>query len=347
MKIATLINHARNKFYNFIYKGVAIVNGSQAPFSGEILKILRTYYLPISFKQTDPNRVIVYLTDKLPTTGLADRLRTVRTAYACAAENNRKFYVYHLAGGFRLEEYLEPNEVDWRIEENDINFGLNKVALLLKYDTIPQFPLKDREYHLYNSCGIISELKLTPEQQQKYTDRAVHKKLFKPSARLSELVQAMMERVGLQEDAYVVVHLRFTNFFEQVELGGAVTSSESERLQMLCDVHQVIDKIYHATGCMKVLLCSDSNTFLNYKHPDYISILPGTNGHISKYNNRDVIDKAFIDLFVMSKAKAVYSIRGKNIYGGGFSREAAIIGDKPFIEVPLHEGSREGFIGTY
>lgn len=341
------ISRMRNGYYNFIYKGVANVNGSDTGFSAGIIWLLRTNYHLKCSKKTDSNRVIVYITDKMHPAGLADRLRTIRTAYACAAENNREFYVYHQAGGFRLEEYFEPNEIDWRIEEDEINFGLKNVALLIRYNTIPQLSQDDREYHLYDSAGILQEFKLTPEQREKYTDYSVSRKLFKPSHRLNELVTSTMKEVGVQEDEYIVIHLRFTNFFEKVEINGRVSSSEEERAQMIRDVHAAMDRIQQASGCDRVILFSDSNVFLQHEHPGYVTILPGISGHVSKHADKAVIDKTFIDMLVMSKAKAVYSIRGKNIYGGGFSRDAAIIGGKPFIEVPLHEGSREGFIGTY
>lgn len=312
----------------------------------EVLHIIRNCYRFRGTATGDPKRVIVYMTEKSINVGLADQLRTIRTAYVCAAENGRKFFLYHNVGGFRLEEYLEPNEIDWKIKEQDINLGLNCVALEFFYRKIPFLKNNKREYHLYSSGGILAEMD-NPELRGKYTDHTCYRKLFKPTERLHSLIGEVMKKYELQEDEYIVFHCRFTNFFEQVELGGLVTSTEQERQQMIIDVHGVIDEVFQASNCKKVLLFSDSNTFLNSKHPEYITVIPGQVGHVSKHKKQAIIDKTFIDLFLMSKGKVVYSIRGKNIYGGGFSREASIIGNKPFVELPLKKGSREGFIGTY
>lgn len=336
----------KNVFLKILCKCGAEINTNNLQLhaaSDTIKKCYHFWRTPIG----DLQRVIVYMTEKNVHVGLADQLRTIRTAYVCAAENDRRFYLYHNVGGFRLEEYLEPNEIDWKIKEQEINFGLNCVGLEFFYRKIPTLKNKKREYHLYSSGGIFAEMDHS-DLKGTYTDHSCHRKLFKPTERLCSLVSEVMEKYELKENEYIVFHLRFTNFFEQVELEGAVTSTEQERRQMIIDVHQVIDEVYKASGCKKVLLFSDSNIFLNSEHPNYVTVIPGHVGHVSKYKKeQEIIDKTFIDLFLMSKGKVVYSIRGKNIYGGGFSREASIIGNKPFIELPLKKGSREGFIGTY
>ncbi len=92
--------------------------------------------------------------------------------------------------------------------------------------------------------------------------------------------------------------------------------------------------IYHQSGDQCILLCSDSNRFLQAPHPDYVKILPGEVGHIIKNNGNDAkTDKAFTDLFVMSKASCLYRITGKHIYTGGFARTAADIGGKQLIDL--------------
>lgn len=37
----------------------------------------------------------------------------------------------------------------------------------------------------------------------------------------------------------------------------------------------------------------------------------------------------------MAKAKAIYSIVGEHIYGGGFAQDASFLENKPFFKVPL------------
>lgn len=298
---------------------------------------------PFAFPK-NKNYVVVYMEgDHIA--GLADRLRTIRTAYVCAAISNKHFFIYHNVNNFKLEEYLMPHKIDWRINKNEIDFCIKNISFCYNFRTIPTVN-HSKEVHVYSSNGIIAEMN-NAGSFPLLTDNAVHHLLFKPSPYLEQLLQQAMNENELTENDYIAFHLRFLNFFESVEINGKVMSTQGEQLQMLQDVHHVIDKVYQSSCIKNVVIFSDSNFFLNSKHPGYIKHLPGIVGHISKHSDKQITDKTFIDLFVMSKAKAIYSVRGKNIYGGGFSREAAIIGNKPFKEVPLKEGDHQGFIGTY
>lgn len=312
-----------------------------------VLHMLRKskYKIGLLTPPKNKKRVIVYMSDDYELAGLADRLRTIRTAYVCAAANNRTFHAYHQVKGCRLEDYLEPNEIDWSINKNDIDFNLKNIAICYNYKEIPVCK-HNKELHMYSADGIIAEMRNAGNYPQ-YTDHEVYRRLFKPSAQLQDMIDCTMHTTGLRENEYIAFHLRFLNFFEQVEINGSVSSTQEEQIQMIDNVHAVIEKVCQETGCKNVLIFSDSNAFINAEHPAYIKHLPGEVGHISKHGNKQTTDKTFVDLFIMSKAKAIYSIRGKNIYGGGFSREASIIGNKPFIEVPLVEGDKQGFLGTY
>ena len=323
---------------------------SELPLTKEknlaLIHLLRKnkYKLNLFAPAKNENCVIVYMEgDHIA--GLADRLRTIRTAYVCAAISNKRFFIYHNVNNFKLEEYLIPHKIDWRINKNEIDFCIKNISFCYNYRTIPTVN-HPKEVHVYTSNGIIAEMN-NAESFPLLTDNAVHHLLFKPSSYLEQMLEQVMNENELSENDYIAFHLRFLNFFEPVEINGRVTATPEEQLQMMQDVHHVIDKVYQSSGIKNVVIFSDSNRFLNSKHPEYIKHLPGVVGHISKHSDKQITDKTFIDLFVMSKAKAIYSIRGKNIYGGGFSREAAIIGNKPFIEVPLKEGDHQGFIGTY
>ncbi len=336
---------------NFILKGIyrPFVH-SEFPLNGDkysaLIHILRKnkYKLGIFHSAKNKDCVVVYMSDNHKA-GLADRLRTIRTAYACAAINNKSFFVYHNVNHLLLEEYLIPNEVDWRISKEKIDFNLKNIAICYNFRTIPKIH-HSKELHIYTANGIIAEM-TNADSFPQLNDHTVHSLLFKPSSYLEKLIQQTMKENCLAENEYIAFHLRFLNFFEPVEINGKVTSTPEEQLQMIENVHRVIDKVYQESGIKNIVIFSDSNYFLNTAHPAYIKRLPGIVGHIAKHYDKQTTDKTFVDLFVMSKAKAIYSIRGQNIYGGGFSREAAIIGNKPFIEVPLKEGDRTGFIGTY
>lgn len=299
---------------------------------------IRHEYKLFELKQRNLNRVIIYMTEHTEFTGLADRLRGFISGYILAQENGRSFHLYHNKG-FNLETYLEPNEVDWRISPADICRGLNRVAFLWFTNHWPELPRKDREYHGYGLFNLIPHL--PAEIKDKYTYGGVFNKLFRPTLYLQQLIDRTMQSAGVRENNYIAFHLRFLNFFEPVEpdrCEADVTGTPEQQQQMIDAVHATIDRIYRESACKHVLLFSDSNRFLQAPHPDYIKILPGTVGHIARHNDAGAItDKAFIDLFVMSKAAQVYSITGPNIYGGAFSRTAAAIGGKEIITVPCSQ----------
>lgn len=295
---------------------------------------IRHEYKLFELKKRNHNRVIIYMTSHTEFAGLADRLRGFVSGYILAQENDRSFHLYH-DKGFNIETYLEYNEVDWRISPADISRGLNRVAFLWFTNYWPRLDKKNREYHGYGLFDLIPHL---PKKiKEKYTYGGVFNKLFRPTPFLQQLIDNAMQEAGLQEGGFIAFHLRFLNFFEPVEPDRAesdVSGTPEQQAQMLANVHATIDRIYQETSCKHVLLFSDSNKFLQAPHPDYIRVLPGTVGHIARHNDaRAITDKAFIDLFIMSKAAQVYSITGPNIYGGSFARTAAAIGGRPLIEV--------------
>ena len=296
---------------------------------------IRHEYRLFELKKHNPARFIIYMTEHTEFCGLADRLRGFVSGYILAQENGRSFHLYHNRG-FNIETYLQPNLVDWRISPSDISRGLNRVAFLWFTNHWPTLKHKNKEYHAYGLFNLIPHL---PHNiKHKYTYGGVFNTLFRPTTHLEQLVTNALDAAGVKENNYIAFHLRFMNFFDVVEPDDTeadITGTPEQQQQMKKDVHAIIDKIYHEYGCQHALLFSDSNYFLSIPHPDYIKTLPGIAGHITRHNdNEAVIDKAFTDLFVMSKALQVFSITGPNIYGGAFSRTAAAIGGKELIEVP-------------
>ena len=55
--------------------------------------------------------------------GLADRLRGIATTWLFCRERGLDFRI-HFVSPFRLEEYLMPNEYDWRIDPEQISYNI-------------------------------------------------------------------------------------------------------------------------------------------------------------------------------------------------------------------------------
>lgn len=307
---------------------------------GTRLQVLCNMYRFAEFRRSAPTpRVISYMTEGTEFTGIADRLRSIVTAYVIAKENNREYYLYH-DKDFNLDEYLEPAEVDWRIDKKEIRRGFNNVAFLWFLQTWPKLNPFRKEYHCYWASSLIDMEVLPPDIQSKYTFSSVFWSLFKMTPRLAHLVDSAMQAANLTENNFLAVHLRFLNFFEPVEercsdING--TANREEQEAMLANVNHTLTKL-HKKHNINIVLFADSNRFLSAPHPEFCTILPGTVGHVLRHtHNQEIISKAFVDLLVIAKAKEVISIVGEGIYGGGFSMTAATIGHKPFIKVPLEK----------
>ena len=298
------------------------------------LFVLKNYHL-FDFRWRKSRRVVVYMTERSEVSGLADRLRTIRCAYVLAAESGRNLHVYH-DKGFLLEDYLEPNEIDWRIKPEQISFGLNRVVISIFINQFQRLR-KRKEYHIYKTLCVVNTEGFLPDNlKEKYSDHIVSRKLFKYSPRLVEMVESAMKREHLVENEYICVHVRFTNFFEKVETYGAVKSTEEQRLLTLRRVRATIEKIHDESECKKIVLLSDSNYFLQSGHADYVQILPGEVTHIAKEKEgHAIVDKTFLDLLIMAKSRTIYSITGEHIYGGGFAQDASFLENKPFRVMPL------------
>lgn len=276
------------------------------------------------------NRCIVNMTEQTVKTGLVDRIRTMCTAYVLAAESGMPFHIYHNAG-FDLQNYLIPNEVNWLIDASEVKYDLNKSALFFYLRKFRKLNRINKDYHIFQS-QILVDYMLPDSLKGKYTDKSVFSKLFKFHPNVVQEADKNLADIGCKIGEYVSLHCRFLNFFQQVEVFGKVTSTPDEREKMIKSVHATAEKIHNETG-KTIILFSDSDFFLQKEHPPFIRVLKDAPGHIvMNSGNEDVTMKAFVDLLVMSRGCAVYSLRGDNLYASGYSRCAAVaIGGIPFI----------------
>ncbi|MBR3695047.1 MAG: hypothetical protein IKL98_02270, partial [Akkermansia sp.] len=142
----------------------------------------------------------------------------------------------------------------------------------------------------------------------------------------------------LNENEYIAVHARFLDFFENVEQKRVTAftrhAAPEEQQKMIESVNRTIQHIINKHEGKKVLLFSDSPTFLASPHPEGVCIIPGEVGHIYACSgNKAVTLKAFSDLFMISQASHIYNIVGPGTYPSGYSYLAARIGARPFCRI--------------
>lgn len=270
--------------------------------------------------------------------GLADRITGILSLYMLSKESNRNFKIHH-PQGFNLIDYLHPNTTNWVIDSHDISYGLNEsrpiIAKLsrrkLATKGLPKLDPKILQYHAYTNLNF--EEFDTSGALSKYNRHVLFHELFKPSLHLENLLKEAISTIGSTQ--YIAVHMRFMNFFEQVEptVLERRTRTEHEKNGMISLIRHHLSTIHNHYPDKIILLFTDSNHILQETFPKYVKTLPGRVGHIcAPHEQNDTItDKAFTDLFMISKALMVINIAGKHLRHSGFSRLAAEIGNIPFI----------------
>ena len=277
--------------------------------------------------------VIFFIDGKTIHGGLSDRLRGLfSTYYYCLKEgiDFKVFWTYP----FNLQDYLEPNKVNWLIEGKAISHNKNEVAfrffnsysLMNNNETsfLKIMNTKKHEIHVYSNITLHEEMY-----------HIFFNDLFKPSKMLSDALQYNTDKIG---GKYISVSFRFIGIlgdfkdtYFKKELGAEEKEYISKCLDVICRL-----KTKHP-NVPKILVTSDSRVFLEKASSlAYVYIIPGTVVHMDGVNkNMEQNDlKVFLDMLMISKAECCYSYSyGKMFKGTKFAKISALIGNRRFIGI--------------
>lgn len=278
--------------------------------------------------------VIFFIDGKTIHGGLSDRLRGLfSTYYYCLKEgiDFKVFWTYP----FNLQDYLEPNKVNWLIEGKAISHNKNEVAfrffnsysLMNNNETsfLKIMNTKKHEIHVYSNITLHEEMY-----------HIFFNDLFKPSKMLSDALQYNTDKIG---GKYISVSFRFIGIlgdFRDTYFKKELGAEEKEKyiskcLDVICRL-----KTKHP-NVPKILVTSDSRVFLEKASSlAYVYIIPGTVVHMDGVNkNMEQNDlKVFLDMLMISKAECCYSYSyGKMFKGTKFANTSALIGNRRFIGI--------------
>ena len=283
--------------------------------------------------------------------GLTDRLRGMASAYKFATEHNLDFKIFHTSP-FLLQEILQPNKVDWIIDEHEIshNCEIAKPVLLYREDfnndsaLERQLDSRHKQFHLYSCVDTVGE------EFPKYFNE-----LFKPSPLLENELTHYSELLG---ESYTAISFRFQNKLGDFKEFTFKELSEKGKRKLLSAAINVLKKeMPHQVGhdnsdtalscppvsghhhlvneTSKILVTADSPTFLAEaeKLPNVVTV-KGKSIHIDFNNSKNATDylKAFTEFFLISKAsKAIlYRNRKYKTYPSNFPKYAAMLGHVPY-----------------
>lgn len=276
------------------------------------------------------HQTLVFMADgKWMHGGLTDRLRGMTSAYKFAIEHNLDFKIYHTSP-FDLQEILQPNKINWIIEETEIahDCKLAKPVLLYREDfdndsaLERQLDTSHKQFHLYSCIDTVND-----------DFPRFFNELFKPSTILEKELEHYGKLLG---ENYTAISFRFQNKlgdFKEFTFKELAARDKQDLLEASMNVLKHVAEQAQAT--QKILVTADSPTFLAEaeKLPQVVTV-KGKSIHIDFNNSKNAADylKAFTEFFLISKASKakLYHNRKYKTYPSNFPKYAALLGNVPY-----------------
>jgi len=297
------------------------------------------YYSTDAPRATNERKQVICLFDgRTDHYGMTDRLRGIVSAYYVSKEMGYDFRIWFV-NPFRLENYLEPNAVDWRIGDDDISYNPQDSRIMYcgSNGTFVEpffqklwfkkcFHEAPRQSHVYTNAHLLPRGKQFGQ---------LFNELFKPTAKVESAVRQYTEPLG---GPYYTVSLRFQRLLGDFHERDGYDISVEEQQQLMDRCVERIEKLHRDYGeNRKIMLMSDSVRFLEYAAGKlaYVSYVPGKVQHIDFYDSTgdDVNIKLFADILIISRAERAFLLQTGRMYNSGFPRRAAQVGNVPFKHI--------------
>lgn len=287
--------------------------------------------------------------------GLSDRLRAIISIYKECKKQGYDFRI--VFEPLHLQDYLEPNQYDWRISNEDIVWDTERVfpCTILTYHHNLQNPLQ----RFAQRTVLRYFLQKKYEQIHVYSNMATEEdeygilfdELFKPTQELQEQIEYHLARLGGRGN-YISLTFRFRQLLGDFKEGGETLPEEDRRKYIERCITRVQDMHKHHPG-KKILVTSDSSTFLNElmlsvkaqvsppvcdASSNWLYVIPGRVVHFGFTFDagKKTYMKSFIDYYMLSYASTVYLVRDKQMYHSGFPERAAMLYDTNYEEINLN-----------
>lgn len=306
----------------------------------------RTVLLPLYSKKAmgkhkkAVQKAVVYMA--LPETtfsgGLSDRLRGIVAIYSECKRWGLPFRI--VFEPLHLEDYLAPNEYDWRIKDEDIcwdahdaypcviltyhNSSRNRWQLFVQHTLLRHFLRKAyRQIHVYSNMFC---------RDEEYAP--LFHELFKPTAELQQLIDHHLEQLGGKRN-YISLTFRFRQLLGDFKEGGD-TLPEAERKPYIERSIATVKRLHGVHPQTKILVTADSHTFLDSLAAEqlpYVYIMPGRVVHIGfTYDaSKTTYMKSFLDMYMLSFARTIYQATEDNLFDSTFPKRAALLGGTNYL----------------
>lgn len=264
--------------------------------------------------------------------GLTDRLRGILSSYSEAKKRGIPLYI-HWTVPFRLETYLEPAEVDWRISPDKISRSREEAFPVLIEDL----------NNLYSGMRLRAALKGDSKQLHLFSNSATSKgsyaplyhELFRPTPLLAEAIRRHAAQLGSKYRAF---SFRFISLMGDFKDCVDCELPKAEREELIArNLHELESQLNQLPEGYKALVASDSPIFLERVKTldERIYVVPGGVMHVDYTDGADHPDiwlKTFVDQQLLMGAERVTLMRTGRMYCSGFPSFAAEVGGAEFID---------------
>lgn len=299
------------------------------------LMLLPNYTYRRQLETEEDNQIIVMIDGKMAHGGMSDRLCGIISAYKYAKKSNKQFKIFWCYP-YDLNLFLCPNLYDWSITNNPSyifpysrpkyisQFGPDKG----KSDAYFEKKIKNtsRILHLYTNAHYFSREEFG----------ILFHELFKPSLRLNIAVNEHIKSYG----CYYSITFRFQQLLGDFKEDGFQTLSTESKSQLIQECLDCVEYVHTLNPGVKILVTSDSVTFLNIAKStfDYILTNSGNIVHMDFVGKKDEIDinvhmKSYVDLYTLAHAKKIYLANFTPLYSSTFPLMASMIYNNEYYSI--------------
>lgn len=297
-----------------------------------LLKIYFHLLKSIGFSKSNRTTIIICFDGVVSHGGLLDRLKGIISFFEVAQKSNVDFKIY-FNHPFDLSDFLEENEINWKIEKLQFNPFQDEILYLMNNFHVNPLELidvtKQKNYFVYCNVDYLKTLNSEfSEVEIANLWRNNYQKLFKESSVLQE------EILKLPQEKNIVCHTRFTTLMGDFADTTSVVLNEKDKEVLVNKILEKLNAIQQQNIDTPIYVLSDSIVFLNsIKTNTNFKTLAGIPKHVDVKSDTSSIEehlKTFTDFYFMSKSDHVFLLKIDKMYNSGFSKFAAIIGNKPF-----------------
>ena len=267
--------------------------------------------------------------------GMFDRLKGLISVYAVSKAQGKEFKI-NFTSPFRLERYLEPNNYDWSIGENELADSYPAARPLLLYGECysPGRLLKNRRCEAHFYYGYDSLAAINDRYQTSYDWGELYHELFRPTTYLQQYIDNIARQLC---NKYIAIHTRFLNLLgDKVETDINAELHAEQQQQLIKRIGNEIERVMKQHPDSRLLLASDSTRFVDYATRCFptIYVVPGRISHIGTQQSDDgQVIKMFLDYYMLASAQKVYGIVADGMWASAFPEYAARIGGISFERI--------------